>query len=153
LDDADADRLLAWAITREEAPPEELAVIFARRWGRRGAARLRRLLPLITSGAASEAELLAQAIFRRAGITGWESDFRIDLPDGSFIKVDLYFKAKRLIVEIDGYAFHGDKRAYQKDHDRDNLLARTGRTVLRFTWEDLTEREDYVVDVVRQALR
>jgi hypothetical protein len=153
LGDADADHLLAWAVTREEAPAEELAVIFARRAGSRGAATLRRQLPLVQAGAASAGELLAQAIFRRAGIKGWEPDARIDLPDGSFINVDFYFKIKHVIVEVDGYTYHGDKRSFQEDKDRNNRLAQTKKIVLRFTWEDLTQHEDYVVDTVKQVLR
>jgi very-short-patch-repair endonuclease len=154
LTEAEADRLLAWAITRDEAPPEEMAAIFAKRHGMRGAATLRRALPLITSEAASLAELLAQAIFRRAGIKGWKPDVRIEFPDGSFIKVDFYFKVHRLIVEIDGFEYHGDRQAFQKDRDRQNaLVAQIGERILRFTWKDLTEREDYVIDTVKQALR
>lgn len=63
------------------------------------------------------------------------------------------FDDARLIVEIDGFAFHSAGADFQRDRTRQNALVAAGWTVLRFTWADLTERPDHVVAVIRHALR
>ena len=63
----------------------------------------------------------------------------------------MLFAAERLVVEIDGLAFHGATR-FQNDRSRQNRIVNAGYTVLRFTWADLTERPDEVVRQIRVAL-
>ncbi|TNU73144.1 DUF559 domain-containing protein [Miniimonas arenae] len=42
----------------------------------------------------------------------------------------------RIIVEIDGFAYHRDRRPYRTDRRRDRRAAHLGFAVLRFAWED-----------------
>lgn len=73
--------------------------------------------------------------------------------DGSFLaRVDFCWPALGLIVEADGFAFHADRAAYRKDRERLNGLERLGWRVLRFTWEDVVSRPDYVLELVAECL-
>lgn len=62
--------------------------------------------------------------------------------------VDVLFPAQRLVLEVDGYAAHSAREAFERDRRRQNRLVAEGYIVLRFTWRDLTERPG---DVVRQV--
>ena len=67
--------------------------------------------------------------------------------------VDFLWAEARLVVEVDGRATHGTRRAFQADRDRDGRLAVAGYRVLRFTWWDVTRRPAVVADRVRRLLR
>lgn len=67
-------------------------------------------------------------------------------------RVDLAYTAERVIVEGDGQRWHGTPDAFQHDRTRDNLAQISGWIILRFTWDDLTKRPEYVVTTVDRAL-
>lgn len=48
------------------------------------------------------------------------------------------FDEIRLLIEIDGFAFHTDHDRYEGDRRRQNEFTVAGWTVLRFTWWTLT---------------
>jgi very-short-patch-repair endonuclease len=52
-------------------------------------------------------------------------------------EVDFLWRKQRLIVEMDGFAFHGHRRAFQRDRRRDQILEGAGYTVFRVTWQQL----------------
>lgn len=66
-------------------------------------------------------------------------------------RADVLFRSERLVIEVDGYAYHGRQR-FQEDRTRQNRLVAHGYTVLRFTWADLTQRPDEVSAQVRATL-
>jgi very-short-patch-repair endonuclease len=66
--------------------------------------------------------------------------------------VDFCWPEHRLVVEADGFAFHADRGSYRRDRERQNDLERLGWRVLRFTWEDVQGRPEYVVALVRGCL-
>jgi len=68
-------------------------------------------------------------------------------------RVDIAYPQHRVIIEADSRRWHGSPEAFQADRRRDNLAQIAGWTILRFTWEDLTERPTYVCATVRSALR
>jgi hypothetical protein len=51
--------------------------------------------------------------------------------------VDFLWPAERVVVETDGYAYHGDRAAFEADHERDVELEEAGCRVLRATWRML----------------
>lgn len=67
-------------------------------------------------------------------------------------ELDFYWPAARMVVEIDGYAFHSTHRAFEADHRKDADLRAAGLTVLRFTWRQLIEDATAVIVEVAQAL-
>lgn len=101
----------------------------------------------------SEAERLLHRILRRAGIRGWSGNERIDCAGRSY-PVDVAFRRRRLILEVDGYAFHRAENTAQFHRDRAKWsnLAADGWTVLHFTWDHLVYEPEWVVAKVRQAL-
>jgi hypothetical protein len=66
--------------------------------------------------------------------------------------VDFAWPAERVIVETDGWAAHGHRAAFERDHQRDADLAAAGWLVLRFTWRQVRNRPTWVVTRVAQAL-
>ena len=122
--------------------------------GRRGVARLRSHLKRVSTGARSEAERLLHRRLDDAGLTGWTADFKVFDADGVLVAVlDVAFTTEKVAVEVDGLAFHTDPARFQRDRTRQNLLVNDGWTVLRFTWDDLSQRRRHVVETIRAALQ
>jgi very-short-patch-repair endonuclease len=59
-------------------------------------------------------------------------------------EVDFVWRTKRLIVEVDGYAYHRSPSQFELDRERDVELTSNGWNVLRFTWTQLTRRPAWV---------
>jgi hypothetical protein len=68
------------------------------------------------------------------------------------LEVDFVWRAQRVVVELDGWAFHRTRHAFERDRERDQALAREGFAVLRFTHRQVTERAWDVARTVRAAL-
>lgn len=79
-------------------------------------------------------QLEPQVVIRRAG--------RVDL------LVDGW-----LVLEADGFAYHSDRQAYREDRRRANALAAAGYVLLRFTYEDVVHRPEYVIAIIRAVVR
>jgi very-short-patch-repair endonuclease len=72
---------------------------------------------------------------------------------GRFFEVDCLWADERLIVELDGRAAHGTKRAFERDRERDRLLVAEGWRVVRVTWRQLMEDAPAVIADLRRSLR
>lgn len=83
----------------------------------------------------SEAEHRLLERIRRAGLP--EPEVNVWLADVGELKVDFLWRAERLVVEIDGFATHGTRSAFEADRARDRQLVGAGYRVLRFTWRQL----------------
>jgi very-short-patch-repair endonuclease len=57
------------------------------------------------------------------------------------------------VVELDGYAFHSDRAAFERDRERDARLQLAGYRVLRVTHRRLVEEPDAVITEVAALLR
>lgn len=113
------------------------------RWGNR---QLRRLLTQFGDGAAAESERRMHRLLRSHGIVGWVPNLSV-LIDGSRFQIDVAFPHMMLAIEIDGFDYHRRDR-FQRDRIRQNALIAAGWTVLRFTWSDIEDRPEYVIDAV-----
>ncbi len=67
-------------------------------------------------------------------------------------EVDFVWRAQKLVVEVDGRAFHAHPEAFERDRRRDQVLAAAGFVVVRVTWRQLVESGLAVVARVAQAL-
>jgi len=67
-------------------------------------------------------------------------------------EVDFLWRTTRVIVEVDGYAFHASARSFVQDRRRDAELTAAGYRVLRFTWSDLTTERLPTLARLAQAL-
>jgi very-short-patch-repair endonuclease len=125
----------------------ELWEAHLRNKGRHGSPAARRLLHAADEGTRSVAERLFAQLLRNAGITGWMPNQMV-----AGYEVDFLFRAARLIVEVDGFAFHSDPEAFNRDRKKQNSVALAGYQILRFTWLDLTEYADRVIAEVKRAI-
>jgi predicted transcriptional regulator of viral defense system len=60
------------------------------------------------------------------------------------IEVDFVWRDRRLIVEVDGYAYHRSPTAFEADRERGVRLIVAGWRLLRFTWTQITRRSAWV---------
>ncbi len=67
-------------------------------------------------------------------------------------EVDFYWPAHNLIVEVDGYQFHGHRAAFERDRRKQTVLAAAGYIVMRVTWRQLDEEPLAVIASIAQAL-
>jgi hypothetical protein len=79
----------------------------------------------------------------KAGIPRPETNVRI-----AGLEVDFVWRDRRLIVEVDGYAYHRSPRALERDRERDVILGMAGWCVRRFTWRQITHRAAWVAAAV-----
>ncbi len=68
------------------------------------------------------------------------------------MRVDACWPHARLVVELDGYAHHSNRQAFQRDRERDVRLQLAGYRVMRFTHDHVIRRPQDVATAVRQAL-
>jgi len=119
-----------------------------RRWGNK---RLAVLLRECRPGIEAESERRLQRLLEQAGVRGWMANHPVAV-GGHRFRVDLAFPSIRLAVEVDGWAYHRSKEQRDADLERDNLLMLAGWRVLRFSWDDVVRRPDYVLGVIRSVL-
>jgi very-short-patch-repair endonuclease len=67
--------------------------------------------------------------------------------------VDFSWPAERLIVEVDGWAAHRTRSAFEEDRSRDVELKLRGYEVLRFTWRQVDSQPRRVAKTIRALLR
>lgn len=127
----------------------ELEAMLEQTRGRRGGRVFRYLVQLHQESALtrSEAERKLLALVRAAALPMPTVNARV----GRF-EVDFLWQPQKVVVEVDGYAFHGDRRAFERDRERDATLAARGFVVLRVTWRQLVARREAVLARVAAAL-
>jgi very-short-patch-repair endonuclease len=67
-------------------------------------------------------------------------------------EVDFLWHKERLIVEVDGFAWHSSRHAFERDRERDAELQAAGYRVLRVTWRQLTREPNAVIQRIARAL-
>lgn len=142
LDDGTLEHIVADAVRRRLTTIPELTAMLDRHRGARGVARLRRVLQLDGGPAwtRSKAELEFLALVRAAGLPAPRMNGRC----GGRGR-DAVWDEPRVIVEVDGFGFHGDRFAFEKDRARDAERAARGWLTIRFTWRALRDRPHEVV--------
>lgn len=151
----EAIRLLDSVLQQRLLRPEEFARLVDVRLGRgrRGAQGLRRLQHRAMSGSRSEAEQRMAVLLRRSGTGPWVANRPIVGVDGRVVaEIDFAHEGLRIAIEVDGRAFHSDRQAFERDRERQNALVLGGWMVLRFTWEQITERPEEVIAAVQAAV-
>jgi Protein of unknown function (DUF559) len=123
--------------------------LFARSTGRHGLGATRGVLKKTTS--ADTRSALESAFVRFCDAWNIPAPQTNVLVEG-FV-VDALWPEQKLIVELDGYAFHGTTRnAFERDRVRDADLQRAGYRVLRLTWRRLHEDPGPVAATLRALL-
>ena len=141
----DVERALNEAYAQRLIHPQALDALAAS--SRRGAVRLRALLADPPSLTRSEAERRLLALIARAGLPRPSTNARI----GPY-EVDIHWPAQRLVVEVDGYAYHASRAAFERDRARDGDLQARGLRVVRVTWRQLDAQPEAVAARLGAAL-
>jgi very-short-patch-repair endonuclease len=71
---------------------------------------------------------------------------------GRAFEVDCLWRPQRLVVELDGWAAHGTRRAFHRDRERDRVLLVEGWQSTRVTWHQLEQEAEVVVADLRLLL-
>ncbi|MFD7961410.1 hypothetical protein ACFV5J_11470 [Streptomyces zaomyceticus] len=135
------------ALVRYEELTAELAA------PRRGAARARSWMRLAEAASGSPAETMARLRMGDAGLFP-DSQPILRTAWGPPLRPDFLFRAEGLAVEVEGYAFHGTRRAHERDVARFNALQSCPeiRRVLRFTAGEVFHHPDRMTATIRAAL-
>ncbi len=118
--------------------------------GRRGVAALRHLLaydPTPAAAAASELELRFLDLIREAGLPRPQVNVLVE-----GYMVDACWPSAGLVVELQGYAFHSDRQAFERDHARLAHLKLAGFEVLALTWRQVTAEPARAASLVAALL-
>ena len=123
--------------------------------GRKGTAVMRGLLAHRSEGyvpPASELEARFRDLVREADLP--EPVRQLDVGDDEawIGRVDVAYPPARVLVELDSRRHHSSKLDQEADEARDRKLERAGWRLVRFTWDDLVERPDWVVSELRRLL-
>jgi hypothetical protein len=145
------DAALQKRYVRSEMVAQDLAVRLGR--GRRNASGLRELIARATSGSRSEAEQRMARLLRSSATGPWVPNHPVRDTAGRVVaEIDFAHVGLRIAIEVDGRAFHSDRLSFERDRWRQNALTVGGWLVLRFTWEQLTERPEEVIAIICAAV-
>jgi very-short-patch-repair endonuclease len=135
------ERAVDEALIRRLVRLQQLRDAVAKENGRRGGPILAALLDHRGNSTVtrSQAEERMLELVRAANFPPPETNVRLN-----GYEVDFLWRPQRLIVEIDGYAYHSSRSAFERDRAKDAALAAAGYLVIRITWLQM-EREPYVV--------
>jgi very-short-patch-repair endonuclease len=127
----------------------ELRAAMKRSPGRHGVGPLKAILSQESGSVLtrSEAERRLLALTAAAELPPPQANARV-----LGFEVDAFWRKQRLVVEVDGYAFHGHRKAFERDRRRDQTLTTAGYKVLRVTWRQLEAESLAVVARIAQAL-
>jgi very-short-patch-repair endonuclease len=129
------ERAVARADRQRTLDRKQLELLLSRYPRRPGRTSLLTLLaspddPVLTR---SEAEERFIALIRKGGLRPPEMNVMV-----KGFEVDAFWRAERLVVEVDGFAFHSARAAFERDRQRDGVLMAAGLRVIRITWCQLT---------------
>lgn len=108
--------------------------------------RARKAMDLVQGDADSPIEVVARLLFRDNGIF---TETQVQVPGVG--RVDFLLDGF-LVVELDGAAYHSDRKALRNDRRRNNMTIVGGYLVLRYTYEDIMFAPDEVLAQVVQVL-
>jgi very-short-patch-repair endonuclease len=95
----------------------------------------------------TELEAMFMRVVRRHRLPRPEVNTKIDK-----YEVDFLWRAKRLVVEVDGWEAHRTRSAFEQDRARDARLKLLGYDVLRFTWRQVESEARTVAATIRALL-
>ncbi len=147
-DQPDLEAAVSAAHAERLISPELLTREIALQPGSTGIERLREIAAIEATGfTRSKAERLLRALCRRAHLPQPVTNRRF----GRW-ELDFLWPEVKLVVEVDGYEFHGRRAQFERDRRKQTALVAAGYVVLRFTWRQLTEEPLAVVAALARVL-
>jgi hypothetical protein len=150
LDDRQLERMLVAAERSGQLRWSGLQRVIEQGNGRKGLRRLRRVAARIDPHAADTISPLEVDFFSLCQKAGLPLPQVNVLVEGHW--VDFYWPKARLIVETDGYAYHKDRGAFERDHESTVRLSAAGYKVHRATYRMLERNPGPVLALLEQDL-
>ncbi len=146
----DVEHALQEARVHLRLTDRQLRQVIDRTPTKKGAALINRILEAEDDSGytRSKAERIIRELLQRAGLPTPRSNRHVH----GYL-VDFIWLEQRLIVEIDGYATHGNRAAFERDHRRDQVLIAAGYRVIRITWRQLIDAPYEVTAHLAVALK
>lgn len=141
-------QIFALATREHDAQRAGLLELIARYPKRPGVSVLRALLddesPVLTRSEAEERllQLIAKAQLPRPEVNAWVESY----------EADLVWRAQRLVVEVDGFAFHSSRASFESDRRRDATLLARGYRVMRITAHQIMREPEAMLVRLAQAI-
>lgn len=98
----------------------------------------------------TQLERAGHKLLDEGGFTGYESEY--PMPWAPTRRFDVAFPVDEVAIEWDSIRWHTQKRRFQTDRERDRLAVEHGWRVLRFTWQDLHDDPNGVIETIRTVL-
>jgi len=145
------DHALNEAEIRRLSSPVPLDALVARHGGRRGIDAIRRAL----EKQRDIGETIAKSELERRFLTFIDAHGlprpRTNMPLGPY-EPDAAWPQQRLIVELDSFAIHATREAFESDRARDRALQAMGYRVVRITWRQLRSEPHAIAGQLRALL-
>ena len=136
---------------RRLTSPTSLDALLARYPGRRGTANLRRVLDTHRRyGETVAREELERRFLAFLDARGLPRP-KVNRHTGHG-ELDATWPEQRLVVELDGFAAHGTRKAFEADRAKDRALVAAGWRVIRITWRQLNGEPDTIAAQLRALL-
>jgi very-short-patch-repair endonuclease len=150
VDERELRRLVRRAQAVRKVRLRQLAALHRRRRGRRGNAKLGRIIALGAAPTRSELEDVVLDLLLEAGFEAPDVNRPLRFGDRVIVP-DFRWPEQRLILEADGRAWHDDPLARADDAERQAFLEVHGERVVRATWEQVVGRPAETVARLRTA--
>jgi very-short-patch-repair endonuclease len=143
------ERLVSEARIKGLLPKGELERALERAGRRRGTARMRAYLSAEEDEeyTRSKGERRMRQLLRAARLPMPRVNTR-----AAGYEIDFLWEEERVIVEVDGFRFHGHRRAFERDRRKDMALTAAGYLVIRLTWNQLKNEPFTVIAHIARAL-
>lgn len=143
----DGAALIDRALQKGEVTTESLTASLKRNSGAHGMGVARELLDVLASDSESAAERAFVELLQLHQITGWVQQYRLGNR-----RLDFAWPAKRVAVEINGWAFHRSHSRFQADGDKAATLAAIGWLLLPFSWQAINDDAEASIAKLASAL-
>jgi very-short-patch-repair endonuclease len=133
----EAERALDEALARRLVSLTKLNDLLARtklHGGQRPLGRLVRSHERPRALTRSEAEERMLALIRGANLPPAQLNVQV-----CGYEVDFYWPEKRLVIEVDGYAWHSSRTAFERDRHKGIALAGAGIELVRVSWRQIVD--------------
>lgn len=146
--------ILGDEILRRELATKEQLREAVRRWGRRRGARSARIAVELVSGRArSPMETRVRLLLVDNGCTGFlVNETAVDEVGGFLATPDIQFRALKVAIEYEGDQHRTDKKQWDEDIRRYELLQQHGWIVIRLTARDIFDTPQATIRRIQDAL-
>lgn len=138
------------ALKLEQTTPQEIETQ-ASKWTRRRAVAARGVALALSGNPWSVAEIDAHALFRDAGLEGWEGNRPVWI-NGCKLIPDIGFHAAKIAFEIDSYEFHSSKEKMERDGTRRNQFHSAGWRTYMLTPRQIRQNRAETIEFARSVV-